>query len=49
MRPTELLPGRTRVEAREESRRTLEGERAEARSKCAPDPFNDVEQQLKKA
>ncbi len=32
MRPMELPPGRTRVEAREDSRRVLEGERAEAKS-----------------
>jgi len=49
MRPLDLPPGRTRVEAREESRRTLAGEREEARSKRPPDPFMDVEHQLKQA
>ena len=49
MRPMELPPGRTRVEAREDTRRTLEGERVEARSKRSPDPFMEVEHQLKQA
>ena len=49
MRPLDLPPGYTRVEAREESHRTLEGEREEARSKRPPDPFTEVEQQLKQA
>ncbi len=49
MRPLDLPPGRTRVEAREDSRRTLEGEREQARSKRPPDPFSEVEHQLKKA
>ena len=37
------------MRAREESRTTLEGDRAEARRKRAPDPVNDVDQQLKQA
>ena len=41
--------GRTRVEAREDSRRALEGERAEAKRKRAPDPFMEIEHQLKQA
>ncbi len=49
MRPMELPPGRTRVEAREDSRRVLEGERAEAKSKPSPDPFREIEHQLKQA
>ena len=49
MRLMELPPGRTRVEAREDSRRALEGERAEAKSKRSPDPFWEIEHQLKQA
>jgi hypothetical protein len=49
MRPMELPPGRTRVEAREDSCRALEGERAEAKSKRSPDPFREIEHQLKQA
>ncbi len=49
MRPLDLPPGRTRVEAREESRRTLEGEKEEAMSKRPPDRLTEVEQQLKQA
>ena len=49
MRPLDLPPGRTRVEAREESHMTLAGEREEARSKRPPDPFSEVEHQLKQA
>ena len=49
MRPMDLPPGRTRVEAREDSRRVLEGERAEAKSKRSGDPFTEVERQLKQA
>jgi hypothetical protein len=49
MRPLDLPPGRTRVEAREDSRRTLEGEREQARSKRPPDAFAEVEHQLKQA
>jgi hypothetical protein len=48
MRPLELPPGCTRIEAREDSRRTLEGERADARSQWAIDQFGDVDHQLKK-
>ena len=39
MRPLDLPPEQTRVEAREDSGKTLEREREEARSKCPPDPF----------
>lgn len=46
MRPLDLPPGRTRVEAREDSRRTLEGEREQERP---PDAFAEVEHQLKQA
>jgi hypothetical protein len=49
MRPLDLPPGRTRIDARKESRSTLEGEREEARCKRSPDPFKEVEQQLKQA
>lgn len=45
--PMSLPPGRTRVEAREESRRTVEVERADARSLRAVN--DDVDHQLKKA
>ena len=45
----ELPSGRTRVEAREDSRRALEGERAEMKSKRSGDPFMEVERQLKQA
>ena len=48
-RPTELPPGRTRVEAREDSRRALEGERAEAKSKRAPEQLLEIEHSLKRA
>ena len=48
-RPTELPPGRTRVEAREDSRRTLEGERKEAKSKRAPEQLLEIEHSLKRA
>ena len=43
MQPISLPPGRTRVEAREESRRTVEGERADARSQRAMNQFGDVD------
>ena len=49
MRPMDLPPGRTRVEAREESRRTLEGEREVATSKRPSEQVTDVERQLKQA
>jgi hypothetical protein len=49
MHPLDLPLGCTRVEAREESRRTLEGEMEEAMSKRPPDRFTEVEQQLKQA
>jgi hypothetical protein len=49
MRPLDLPPGHTRVEAREDSCKTLEGGREEARSKCPPDPFTEVKHQLKQA
>jgi hypothetical protein len=49
MRPMELPPGHTRVEAREDSRRVLEGERADAKSKRSPDQFMEIEHQLKQA
>ena len=49
MQPISLPPGRTRVEAREESRRTVEGERAGTRSQRAMNQFGDVDHQLKKA
>jgi hypothetical protein len=49
MRPMELPPGRTRIEAREDSRRALEGERAEAKSKRSSDLFREIEHQLKQA
>jgi len=49
MRPMELPPGRTRVEAREDSRRTLEGEREVATSKRPSEQVTDVERQLKQA
>ena len=50
MRPMELPPGRTRVEAREDSRRTLEGERDEvATSKRPSEQVTDVKRQLKQA
>ena len=50
MRPMDLPPGRTRVEAREDSRRTLEGERDEvATSKRPSEQVTDVERQLKQA
>jgi hypothetical protein len=50
MQHISLPPGRTRVEAREESRRTVEGERADARrSQREMNQFGDVDHQLKKA
>ena len=49
MRPMELPPGRTKVEAREDARSMLEAERSEARSKQLPAPFMEVEHQLKQA
>ncbi len=49
MHPLDLPPGHTRVEAREESHRTLEGEREEATNNRPPDRFTEVEQQLKQA
>jgi hypothetical protein len=49
MRPMELPPGRTRVEAREDARSTLQADRMEAKSKRPPDPFMEVEHQLKQA
>ena len=49
MCPMELPPGQTRVEAREDGRRAMEGERAEAKSKRAPDQFMEIEHSLKQA
>ena len=49
MQPISLPPGCTQVEAREESRRTVEGERSDARSQLAMNQFGDVDHQLKKA
>jgi hypothetical protein len=49
MHPMDLPPGRTRVEAREDSRRTLEREREVATRKRPSEQFTEVEQQLKQA
>jgi hypothetical protein len=49
MRPLDLPPGRTRVEAREDSHRTLEGETEVGMSKHLPDQFTEIEQELKQA
>ncbi len=49
MRPLDLPPRQTRVEAREDSRKTLEREREEARIKRLPDLFAEVKHQLKQA
>ncbi len=49
MHPTTLPPGRTRVEAREERRSSIQGEREHARSQQTVDKFGDVDHQLKKA
>jgi hypothetical protein len=49
LRLMELPPGRTRVEAREDARSTLEVERIDAKSKRSHDPFMEVEHQLKQA
>ena len=49
LRPMELPPGCTRVEAREDARSTLELEWIDARSKRSHDPFTEVEHQLKQA
>ena len=50
MRPMELPPGRTRVDAREDARTTLVAERVlEARRNRSPDRKMDVEHQLKQA
>ena len=50
MRPMKLPPGRTRVEAREDARTTLDAERVlEARSKRSADHFTDVDHQQKQA
>jgi hypothetical protein len=46
----ELPPGRTRVDAREDARTTLEAERVlEAQNKRSADHFMDVDHQLKQA
>ena len=49
MHPTTLPPGRTRVEAREERRSLILGEREHARGQHTIDKNGDVDQQLKKA
>ena len=49
MCPMELSLGRTRVEVREDSRRAMEGERAEAKSKHTLEPLMEIEHQLKQA
>ncbi len=45
----ELPPGRTRVEARDDARSSLEAERLDSKSKRSHDPFMEVEHQLKQA
>ena len=49
MRPTTLPPGCTRVEAREERRSSIQGEREHARGQRTIDKIGDVDHQLKKA
>ena len=49
MHPTTLPPGRTRVEAREERRSLIQGEREHARRQQTIDKNSDVDHQLKKA
>ena len=49
MHPFELPPGCAQIEAREDSRKMLEGEGADARSQRAINQFGDVDHQLKKA
>jgi hypothetical protein len=49
MHPLELPPGCTRIEAREDCRRMLEGERVDGRSQRAINQFGDIDHQLKKA
>ena len=49
LRPMELPPGRTRVEAREDARTMLEVERIDGKTKRSHDPFTEVEHQLKQA
>ena len=49
MHPTTLPPGRTRVEAREERRSSIQGEREHARRQRTIDKNSDVDHQLKKA